>query len=339
MILLSVLGFPAFIVALFISAVGREAGMPLPPMYLTGIALLGVLLAAGAAISVKRARLAGRLRSRNWMLCERCLYDLHATASPGVCPECGTEFSVHDLARKWRRVHDQPDFGKAALVSVEPLLVDPGDLELLRRSSPAIPRAGLREPFGVWPEALVAVPAARSAAAARLGRPARLTRAILFDKAPGRNWSLDVHQDVTVALANKIEAAKGFGPWSEKDGVRHAEAPSSLLRQMATVRLHLDDADEENGCLLVVPMDSEWRPTKLEQKELQKLAKQARPVVVRAGDAVVMSPLTPHASGRNTTDRHRRVLHMEFAAEQPGQGLRWREEGEILGEEPGPTRP
>ena len=44
-----------------------------------------------------------------------------------------------------------------------------------------------------------------------------------------------------------------------------------------------------------------------------------------------MSPLTPHASGRNTTERHRRVLHMEFAAEQPGEGLQWRDEAEILG--------
>jgi ectoine hydroxylase-related dioxygenase (phytanoyl-CoA dioxygenase family) len=85
-------------------------------------------------------------------------------------------------------------------------------------------------------------------------------------------------------------------------------------------------------------MDNQWIPAKLLGPDLEQLRHKLTPLHAKAGDAVVMSPLTPHASGRNTTDRHRRVLHMEFAVEQPGQGLRWRDEAEILGRTD-PTRP
>ena len=43
-----------------------------------------------------------------------------------------------------------------------------------------------------------------------------------------------------------------FGPWSVKDGVPHVQAPAEYLEQMLAVRLHLDDADEENGALRVL---------------------------------------------------------------------------------------
>lgn len=102
---------------------------------------------------------------------------------------------------------------------------------------------------------------------------------------------------------------------------------------MVTVRIHLDDANEDNGCLLVQAIDGHRRSLrKWDATTLESWRSEAIPLVVIAGDAVIMSPLVPHASGRNTTSRHRRVLHMEFAAENPGQGLRWRDEAEILGQ-------
>lgn len=107
---------------------------------------------------------------------------------------------------------------------------------------------------------------------------------------------------------------------------------------MLTVRVHLDDADEDNGCLLAAPVPEHLASHKLSPDDLQACVGDLIPMPAKAGDAVVMRPLTPHASARNTTDRHRRVLHMEFAAGQPGQGLRWRDEDEILGRA-SPTRP
>lgn len=77
-------------------------------------------------------------------------------------------------------------------------------------------------------------------------------RTIYFDKSPESNWVVAWHQDLTLALRKRVEIA-GFGPWSVKEGVPHVQPPVELLEQMLTIRLHLDDCDEENGALRVVP--------------------------------------------------------------------------------------
>lgn len=297
---------------------------------------LGLLLAGGEAL--RRHIRNDRVREMQWMCCERCLADLRHAEGHGRCPECDLPFETGDLRRRWRKALDHPRGTNERAARVEPELISRETLKLLRDTCPEIPGAGLREPFAEWPEGVAAVEPARAVATERLRTRARLTRAILFDKAPGRNWSLDVHQDTTVALAERGEAATRFGPWSLKHGVWHAEASAELLRRMVTVRLHLDDADEENGCLLVASSGDHAESSKLGPRTLERLKDHLEPVPVLAGDAVVMSPLTPHASGRNTTHRHRRVLHMEFAGEDPGGGLRWRDEAEILGSDRA-TRP
>lgn len=81
---------------------------------------------------------------------------------------------------------------------------------------------------------------------------AQPVRSIYFDKTPGANWLVAWHQDLTLALAARADAP-GFGPWSMKEGVPHAQPPGELLEQMLTVRLHLDDCDESNGALRVIP--------------------------------------------------------------------------------------
>lgn len=77
-------------------------------------------------------------------------------------------------------------------------------------------------------------------------------RGIYFDKSPAANWLVPWHQDLTLALRERREVS-GFGPWSVKDGIPHVQPPVALLEKMITLRLHLDDTDETNGALRVVP--------------------------------------------------------------------------------------
>ncbi|WP_162549742.1 phytanoyl-CoA dioxygenase family protein [Hymenobacter nivis] len=44
-----------------------------------------------------------------------------------------------------------------------------------------------------------------------------------------------------------------------------------------------------------------------------------------AGGAMLMKPLLLHASSRSTSDRPRRVIHLEFSAQELPAGLAWRE--------------
>lgn len=149
-------------------------------------------------------------------------------------------------------------------------------------------------------------------------------RAIYFDKSPDANWLVSWHQDMTLALQHRAEA-NGFGPWSVKDGVPHVQPPVELLEKMLTIRLHLDDADETNGALRVLP--GSHRLGRLSSEKIKQLRSQQSDFLcaLSAGDAMLMRPLLLHASGRSSSERHRRVLHIEYAGFALPAELQWHE--------------
>jgi hypothetical protein len=149
-------------------------------------------------------------------------------------------------------------------------------------------------------------------------------RAIYFDKTPQANWGVVWHQDLTLAVAERLEVP-GFGPWSVKEGVPHVQPPAVVLARMLTVRLHLDDADAGNGALRVMP--GSHREGRLDAAAIEAWRARGTEVLcaAAAGDALLMRPLLLHASGKSTDDRHRRVLHLEYAAGALPGGLRWHE--------------
>ena len=149
-------------------------------------------------------------------------------------------------------------------------------------------------------------------------------RTIYFDKSPEANWLVSWHQDLTLALSARAEIP-GFGPWSTKDGIPHVQPPVKFLQQMLTVRLHFDDADESNGALRVLP--GSHRLGRLSSERIQELRSRQPDFLcaMSAGDALLMRPLLLHASSRSTSTRHRRVLHIEYAAFRLAPGLHWHE--------------
>ena len=149
-------------------------------------------------------------------------------------------------------------------------------------------------------------------------------RAIYFDKSPDANWLVPWHQDLTLALRSKADV-DSFGPWSTKDGIPHVQPPVTLLEQMLTVRLHLDDADESNGALRVVPGSHRTGRLSAELIAEMRNRQPEHLCAVSAGDALLMRPLLLHASGRSSSAHHRRVLHIEYAAFALPAGLTWHE--------------
>jgi ectoine hydroxylase-related dioxygenase (phytanoyl-CoA dioxygenase family) len=150
------------------------------------------------------------------------------------------------------------------------------------------------------------------------------TRAILFDKPAEANWLVPWHQDVTLAVRSRAEVP-GFGPWSVKDGIPHVQSPVEFLEQMLTVRLHLDDADESNGALRVLPRSH--RLGRLTPEQVREMRGKQGEVccTAAAGDALLMRPLLLHASSRSTNPRPRRVLHIEYAGFALPRELDWHE--------------
>jgi len=153
------------------------------------------------------------------------------------------------------------------------------------------------------------------------GEP-RVVRAIWFNKSPEANWLVAWHQDLAIAVRERIEAP-GFGGWSVKEGVPHVQPPAEVLERMLTVRMHLDDADAENGALRVIGGTHLAGRLGAEQIEAARRERIETICTAQAGDALLMRPLLLHASGRSTSERPRRVLHLEYAAVELPYGLRW----------------
>ncbi|MEI6713504.1 MAG: phytanoyl-CoA dioxygenase family protein [Verrucomicrobiota bacterium] len=150
-------------------------------------------------------------------------------------------------------------------------------------------------------------------------------RSIYFDKSAEANWLVSWHQDLTIALQNPSDI-DGFGPWSTKDGIPHVQPPVEMLQRMLTIRIHLDDANESNGALRVLP--GTHRLGRLSPDQIQEQRSQVPESLcsVSAGDALLMRPLLLHASGRSTSPNHRRILHIEYAGFTLPSGTLWHEQ-------------
>jgi len=149
-----------------------------------------------------------------------------------------------------------------------------------------------------------------------------ITRAILFDKNPRANWAVPWHQDTTIAVQERIEQP-GFGPWSVKAGVIHVQPPSSVLENMLTARIHLDDCDADNGALLALPRSHADGILDTDQTALLRGDIEPVSCSVRAGGVLFMRPLLLHASLPSKNPSHRRVIHLEFAIDPLPDGLEW----------------
>ncbi|HVR85349.1 MAG TPA: hypothetical protein VMU54_13620, partial [Planctomycetota bacterium] len=73
-------------------------------------------------------------------------------------------------------------------------------------------------------------------------------RCTLFEKSGERNWLVVWHQDTTLPLASRFESEE-WGPWSEKEKILYAHAPSWALERIVALRIHLDASTALNGPL------------------------------------------------------------------------------------------
>ena len=155
-----------------------------------------------------------------------------------------------------------------------------------------------------------------------IGRPVWPVRALFFDKTPESNWRVPWHQDLTIAVARRIETPD-FEGWSVKEEINHVQPPAWILEGMATLRLHLDDCDSFNGALKVFPGSHLFGklPAPVISEWIKKNPEMT--CAVPRGGALVMRPLLLHSSAPAASPEHRRVLHIEYATDQLPNGLSW----------------
>jgi ectoine hydroxylase-related dioxygenase (phytanoyl-CoA dioxygenase family) len=185
-------------------------------------------------------------------------------------------------------------------------------------------RGGIRRIEQLVPAVAVLAQSSRLLAIAKLhilGQP-HLVRAIYFDKSPENNWFVTWHQDRTVAVSERFEKA-GWEPWSLKAGAWHVQPPIEVLESMITIRVHLDAATADNGCLKIAPGSHRLgllaSEAVLEYVDRNQVVFCETPV----GGAVVMRPHALHASEKSRSNAARRVLHFEYCSFQLPDGITW----------------
>lgn len=146
----------------------------------------------------------------------------------------------------------------------------------------------------------------------QLGDNFGLVRVLYFDKPPDRTWTLPWHKDTSIAVKDNRLPSASFSRPTTKAGVPHVIASDRVLERMLTLRIHLDSVTDENGPLRVIP-ESHVSSDSIGLGIDAAVAIHASP-----GDVLAMRPMISHCSGPSAagTRRHRRVLHLEFAADQ-----------------------
>lgn len=147
-----------------------------------------------------------------------------------------------------------------------------------------------------------------------------ITKSIYFDKPAESNWFVAYHQDLTISVDKKLEI-ENFGPWTVKQNQFAVQPPFAFLQNNFTIRIHLDDADENNGALRVIPkshLKGVQRTTAI-NKEKEVTCN------TLSGGIMIMRPLLLHSSSRTTNNSRRRVVHIEFSDQELNNGLSWSE--------------
>ena len=149
-----------------------------------------------------------------------------------------------------------------------------------------------------------------------------VVKSIYFDKPEKSNWYVAYHQDLTISVDKKV-SLENFGPWTTKQNQFAVQPPLNIIENIFTIRIHLDDTDENNGALKVVPKSQAkgiYRPETIDWNvEKENICN------VEQGGIMIMKPLLLHGSNRTTNGKKRRVIHIEFSDRELPEELNWSE--------------
>lgn len=152
---------------------------------------------------------------------------------------------------------------------------------------------------------------------------AKLTKCIYFNKPAASNWYVTWHQDITLRMKEKKQV-EGFKGWTNKDREVGVIPPLKYLENNFTIRIHLDETNDRNGALYVIPGSHKKI---LEDGEIALITQNANACRcdVALGGIHLMHPLLLHRSGESTSKKSRRVIHLEFSAAKLPEGLEFAE--------------
>ncbi|WP_405378417.1 phytanoyl-CoA dioxygenase family protein [Nonlabens sp. Asnod3-A02] len=150
-----------------------------------------------------------------------------------------------------------------------------------------------------------------------------LTKSIYFNKPAMSNWFVPYHQDLSIGVKEKIDT-EGYKGWTFKKEQHGVIPPKRILENTITVRIHLDDTNEENGALRVIKNSHSNGILKREQ--INRINTDDELICkLNKSEYMLMKPLLLHASHKSTSNSDRRVIHLEFCNQELDGELEWLE--------------
>ena len=137
-------------------------------------------------------------------------------------------------------------------------------------------------------------------------QPLVATQCTLFEKNQTGNWLVAAHQDLMLPSTNELGRDVGAG-------LRLIQGTMVELNGVVAVRCHVDDCGEHDGALRIKPGSHKLGVLRANEITTKTHAIEWQTQIAKAGDAVLMRPLTVHASSKSTGTSPRRVLHFVFA--------------------------
>lgn len=135
-------------------------------------------------------------------------------------------------------------------------------------------------------------------------------RSVGFHKSLENNWSLPWHQDRVMAVTERLEDPK-LKNWTLKSGVWHCEPTPETLKKLAFVHIAFDDVTAESGGLELVEGTHRLGAVKQDNMSAVVARHSVKRPILRRGEALLLSALTLHRSGKNQTGFSRRSLRID----------------------------
>ena len=159
------------------------------------------------------------------------------------------------------------------------------------------------------------------------GKNCFVIKSIYFDKPEKSNWFVSYHQDLTISV-NKKEMIDGFNFWTNKHNQFTVQPTLDILENIFTIRIHLDDTNEENGALKIIEKSHLNSVCRIENMDINMEIETF--CNVNSGGIMVMKPLLFHSSMRTTNNKKRRVIHIEFSNKKLPNKINWSEYSKIF---------
>ena len=133
-----------------------------------------------------------------------------------------------------------------------------------------------------------------------------IKRAIVFNKTEDNNWAIGWHQDRAMTIDNQDVK----------------QLPAEWINKMITICIHLDDTNEKNGCMKIMP--NTHKIGLLSPSEINEYTAENPQVYCEgpAGSALVMRSHVIHGSDIGSQPSQRRVLHLELCSQFPCE-MQW----------------